>query len=119
MADKNKISISTGLFPTNYPPLFRIDNKKGIVQKTLEAISQRSAYDFKEEYYPFNRLIYMVGNGSLDLEAPSYPQWRDRVSGKVSSCEHGEVIVQLSESNSGWCKTVRIKLLNLTFNREK
>ncbi|WP_252178951.1 transporter substrate-binding domain-containing protein [Endozoicomonas sp. 4G] len=108
LADEDRIAISTGLFPTNYPPLFWIDGKdgkKGIVQKILEAVSQRSNYDFVEEYYPFNRIIYKVGNGSLDLEAWSSPQWRERVAEKVyftePFSEHCEVIVQLKYSDQG------------------
>ncbi|MGI9283305.1 MAG: substrate-binding periplasmic protein [Endozoicomonas sp.] len=103
LADKDRISVSTGMLPTDYPPLFWIDDKKGILQKILEAISQRSVYDFKEEYYPFNRIIYKVGNGSLDLEAWTSPLWRENISSKVyftePFTEHCEVIVQLKDND--------------------
>ncbi|WP_422410758.1 MULTISPECIES: substrate-binding periplasmic protein [unclassified Endozoicomonas] len=102
LADQNRITISTGMYPTDYPPLSWKDGRKGIVQKTLEAISERSDFDFTEEYYPFNRIIYKVGNGSLDLQAWSSPQWREGVSGKVyftePFAEHCEIIVQLQGS---------------------
>ncbi|KEQ18869.1 substrate-binding periplasmic protein [Endozoicomonas numazuensis] len=102
-ADKDRLSISAGLLPSDYPPLFWIDDKKGIVQKILEAISQRSSYDFKEEYYPFNRIIYKVGNDSLDLEAWTSPQWRESIAKNVyftaPFTEHCEVIVQLKDSD--------------------
>ncbi|WP_172806823.1 substrate-binding periplasmic protein [Endozoicomonas arenosclerae] len=101
-AQEERVTITTGFFPTDYPPLFWIDDKKGIVQKTLDAVSQRSHFDFREHYYPFNRIIHKVGNGSLDLEAWTSPQWRERVADKVyftePFSEHCEVIVQPKDS---------------------
>ncbi len=85
-------TITVGFFPEDYPPLYWHQGKKGIIQQTLDLISERSRFRFEPKHYPFNRLIKNVGNGSLDLEAWTSPAWRQAIKDKVYFTEQGNCI---------------------------
>lgn len=101
--NEETITINYGLFPDDYPPLFQHNGSQGIIQLTLEAISERSRFRFEPKLYPFNRLIQMVGAGELDLEAWTSSAWRSSLKGKVyftdPVTEHCEVIILTVSSN--------------------
>ncbi len=88
-------------FPEDYPPLFWHDEREGIIEQTLAAISERSHFLFERKLYPFNRLIQHVAEGKLDLEAWTSPAWRQSVKDKVYFTEpftrHCEIMVFLKD----------------------
>lgn len=73
---KNEVIIRVGLLPQDYPPLFWIEEDKGIVKDILKAVSENSRFRFEFSYYPFNRLINKVVSNELDMETWTSSVWR-------------------------------------------
>lgn len=73
-----EVVIRVGLLQQDYPPLFWIEEDKGIVKDILKAVSENSRFRFEFSYYPFNRLINKVVSNELDMETWTSPVWRTK-----------------------------------------
>ncbi|WP_066013102.1 substrate-binding periplasmic protein [Endozoicomonas atrinae] len=74
----NEEIIRVGLLPEDYPPLFWVNENKGIVKDILNAVSENSRFEFEYFYYPFNRLISKVISNELDVETWTSAAWRKK-----------------------------------------
>ncbi len=75
---RKEVVIRVGLLQQDYPPLFWIEEDKGIVKDILKAVSENSRFRFEFSYYPFNRLINKVVSNELDMETWTSPVWRTK-----------------------------------------
>jgi polar amino acid transport system substrate-binding protein len=77
-----QLSLSQGLFAAtftvgfyDYPPMMIENNKSGIYQDVLDAISDLTGDTFNVVYYPYPRIGLMFNDARLDIEPGVFPGW--------------------------------------------